>query len=409
LDHGDKMQRRAIVMGGSLAGLSAASFLRRAGCEVVVFERSRWPLEGRGAGIVLHPAVFRAFERDPLEVSAQAVVLRYLDESGNIASERPCDYRFISYAALHRAMMEGIDPDDYQLGSEVVDFAERDGTVEVKLADGRRERGDLLVCADGIGSTARRKLLPDVEPSYAGYVGWRGTVVERELSEQSFRTFAQAITYCIRPNSHILVYSIPSLDGSLEPGRRLTNWVWYRNVDPSALDRLLVDRHGIRHDVSVGTGEVPDDTVAELVADAASSYPPPLVELITKSRKPFVQVVFDVAVPRMVFGRIVLVGDAAFALRPHVAVGTAKAAEDAWTLARALAESAGDLPGALREWEAGQIALARSAMKRARDAGARSQFENRWRVGDPLPFGLYRAGDSLLSPEPVSSETRREP
>ena len=68
------------------------------------------------------------------------------------------------------------------------------------------------------------------------------------------------------------------------------------------------------------------------------------VEVLERSRsplegrgaEPFVQLIVDVAVPRMVFGRICLLGDAAFALRPHAAVGTAKAAEDAWQLARAL-------------------------------------------------------------------------
>jgi len=57
----------------------------------------------------------------------------------------------------------------------------------------------------------------------------------------------------------------------------------------------------------------------------------------------------------------------------------------------------GGVPDALRAWETDQIRLALSAMERARDAGARSQFDNSWRVGDPLPFGLYEAGDSLLA------------
>src|SRR5215217_2624774 len=129
-DGGGMTRLRGIVMGGSLAGLSAARFLRRAGCEVVVFERSRWPLEGRGAGIVLHPAVFRALDRDPADISAHATALRYLDDDGEIASEQRCDYRFISYAALHRQLLEGIDPDSYRLGSEVVDFAAQGSGVE---------------------------------------------------------------------------------------------------------------------------------------------------------------------------------------------------------------------------------------------------------------------------------------
>jgi 2,6-dihydroxypyridine 3-monooxygenase len=389
---------RTLVMGGSLGGLAAAVFLREAGCDVTVFERSRHPLKGRGAGIVLHPAVFRLLDCDPADVSAHAAVLRYLGRDGRLASEQPCDYRFISYAALHRLMLDRFGTADYHLGREVVGFHQDPDGVEVNLAGGDAAAGHLLVCADGIHSSARRGLLPDTDPVYAGYVGWRGTVVESELTDEAFRTFAGAITYCVVPNSHILVYPIPSLDGSLEPGRRLTNWVWYRNARPWDLDRLLVDRHGVRHEVSVGTGEVRPEVVADLVEDAHRALPPQLVELVGKSRQPFVQVVLDIAVAHMAFGRIALIGDAAFALRPHVAAGTAKAAEDAWVLARAIADCCGDVAGALREWERGQLELGRSAMARARDAGVRSQFDNAWRVGDPLPFGLYEAGDSLLTP-----------
>ena len=399
---------RAIIMGGSLAGLSSAISLRRAGWEVTVFERSRRPLEGRGAGIVLHPAIFDVLGRVPADISARAGVLRYLQRDGTVAHEQPCDYRFISYAALHRALVAVLAPDKLTLDAEVAGFEQDEDSVTVRLADGRSATGELLVCADGIHSIARRRLLPNVHSRYAGYVGWRGTVIESDLSEVAFRTFADAITYCVLPNSHILVYPIPSLDGSLEPGRRLTNWVWYRNVPVSELDRLLVDRRGVRHDVSVPGGEVRDAVIADLVAAATEEMPPQLGELVGRSSAPFVQVVFDIAVPHMAFGRIALVGDAAFALRPHVAVGTAKAAEDAMTLGRALPSSTADVPGALRKWEEGQMRLAAAAMERARDAGTRAQVDNSWRVGDPLPFGLYEDGDSLLSSDPTSPPNWRE-
>lgn len=389
---------RAIVMGGSLAGLSAAIFLAEAGVEVDVYERSRRPLEGRGAGIVMHPSVFRATGRDATEISAQAVFLRYLDQSGAIASEQPCNYRFISYAMLHRALIERLGTARYHLGSEIVGFEHAADAVSVTTADGQSASADLLICADGVGSSARSKLLPEIEPRYAGYVGWRGIAPELSLSRETHEAFERAITYCVVPNSHILVYPIPGLDGSLDDASRLTNWVWYRNVDEGpALDRLLTDRHGVRRPVSVGAGDVSEESIAELRAAARATLPPQLVELIHLSKEPFLQVVLDIAVPSMAFGRIALIGDAAFALRPHVAVGTAKAAEDAWTLARAIAAAGDDVPGALDGWQQGQLELGRAATARARDAGTRSQFDNSWRVGDPLPFGLYESGDSLLA------------
>ena len=95
----------------------------------------------------------------------------------------------------------------------------------------------------------------------------------------------------------------------------------------------------------------------------------------------------------MAFGRVCLVGDAAFAARPHAAAGTAKAAADAWALAEAVAGVGGDVPGALRRWEASQLALGRQLIARVKDLGRSSQFEGGWRPGDPtLRFGLWGPG-----------------
>src|SRR5207302_11082348 len=113
-----------------------------------------------------------------------------------------------------------------------VGFEQDESSVAVAFADGSSRRCDLLVGADGVGSTLRSLLLPGVEPRYAGYVAWRGTVSEDLLSPATFRALDGAITYQKFPASHILVYPIPSKDGSVDRGRRLMNLVWYRNVGP---------------------------------------------------------------------------------------------------------------------------------------------------------------------------------
>jgi 2,6-dihydroxypyridine 3-monooxygenase len=388
---------RVAVVGGSLGGLTAALFLRDAGCDV--FERSPRPLEGRGAGIVLHPATVRYVvertDHDIASISAKATRLRYL-EVGGTAHEQPCRYRFTSYGALHRVLMASFGESRYQRGAEVTGFVQDARGVTARVAGGSEIRCDLLVCADGIHSSSRRALLPEVEPVYAGYAGWRGAVHERYLSARSYEALAEAITYSVIPHSHILSYPIPGPRGSVGPGERSINWVWYRNVDGGRdLADLLTDRNGTRRDVSLGPGQVRDEHLAALRA-AAEELPAPLAELVCRTAEPFVQAVFDVSVPRMAFARACLIGDAAFALRPHVAAGTAKAADDGYRLARALAACGGDVAAALRAWEPQRLALGRSAVDRARRAGERSQFEGTWKVGDPLPFGLYEDGDSEL-------------
>jgi 2-polyprenyl-6-methoxyphenol hydroxylase-like FAD-dependent oxidoreductase len=68
---------------------------------------------------------------------------------------------------------------------------------------------------------------------------------------------------------------------------------------------------------------------------------------------PFVQTIVDVVVPRTVFGRVCLLGDAAFVVRPHTAGATAKAARDATVLATALKRARQNVDAGLRSFERG--------------------------------------------------------
>ena len=97
--------------------------------------------------------------------------------------------------------------------------------------------------------------------------------------------------------------------------------------------------------------------------------------------------------PRMVSGRACLVGDAAFAVRPHAAAGTAKAAEDGWVLAGELQAAGGNVPAALAAWEARQLALGSALLARTREIGDSSQFTGGFAPGDRrLLFGLHGPG-----------------
>jgi 2,6-dihydroxypyridine 3-monooxygenase len=276
----------------------------------------------------------------------------------------------------------------------MVGFDQGEGSVTVRFADRDAYTCDLLVCADGIDSTARQLLLPDVVPRYAGSVAWRGTFPEHDLSVHTFQVLRDAITYQVLEHSHILVYPIPNLDGAVQPGRRLMNFVWYRNVaDGGPLAALMLDREGRQRLVSLPPGSVQQRFVEELRAFAAAEMAPPIAEVVRETVEPFVQVIFDAAVPAMAFGRVCLIGDAAIVLRPHAAAGTAKAARDAWALAEALTAADGNVDEALDRWEPGQLALGRQVMARARDIGTDSQVAGSWVPGDPkLAFGLYGPG-----------------
>ena len=384
---------RVGVVGGSLGGLTAALVLRDLGSEVDVWERSTAELESRGAGIVVLDETLRYLrERTTIrddEVTIATSTLRYLDEHGSIVHERPRPYRYSGWHTIYRALLGRADPARYHLGMEATGFEALGDTVHVSFADGGSADVDLLVCADGIGSSARRRLLPDASPTYAGYAAWRGTVAEERVDGATLAALADAIVYQVIPSSHILVYPIPNVDGATEPGRRLLNFVWYRNYRGAAFDRLMTGRDGERRDTTVQPGSVDAALVAEMRAFAAAHLAPPIASVVLGADEPFVQAVFDIDVPQMAFGRTCLAGDAAFALRPHIAAGTAKAASDAWALADALDAADDDVPAALLTWEARQLAVGRGALERSRRNGERSQVQGTWRPEDPdLDFGL---------------------
>jgi 2,6-dihydroxypyridine 3-monooxygenase len=264
--------------------------------------------------------------------------------------------------------------------------------VVVRLADGAAPTFDLVVGADGIHSTVRELVFPGVAPAYAGYVGWRGTLPEDDLPETA-ATLPEALTYFVAPGTHMLSYPIPGSE--LGGSGRLTNWVWYRNVgEGGPLDDLMTDDTGVRHDMSLPAGSVRPEHVATLRHAAREELPPALADLVAVSPEPFVQVIVDIGVPTMASGRVCVLGDAAFALRPHIAAGTAKAAADAHALGEAIASNGGEVPRALAEWEPRQLELGMRALERARRVGTRVQIEGTYRPGDPeMAFGLFSPGD----------------
>ena len=389
---------RVIVMGGSLGGLTAALVLRDAGCEVRVFERSSSALQARGAGIAALDATLRYLvERGghrPEDVCSSTGWIRFFNRDGSLRHEQRHRYRFSSWNTIYRSLLSLLETERYLLGHEVMAFGQDADTVSVTLADGAQAETDLLVCADGVGSAARARLIPGAAPSYAGYVAWRGTLPERSLSPSARKAFDDAINYQVLADSHILVYPIPGLNGSLAQGDRLINMVWYINVAAGEdLDRLMTGRDGIRRAVSLPPGAATDEAVAGMRRAAEQVFAAPIAEVVTGVAKPFVQAVYDIDVPRMALGRACLIGDAAFAVRPHAAAATAKAADDGWALAEELAAAGGVVPAALAVWERRQLLVGRQLLARTREIGDSSQFTGTFRPGDPrLIFGLHEPG-----------------
>ena len=203
---------RAIVIGGSLGGLTAALVLRDQGWDVD-FSNYPNPLEGRGTGIVVHPNTVRYLvERagKPIgDMGLPAHRIQYLDTDGSIADEQPSAYRFASFMEVYRGLLDAFGTERYHLSKELAHLDNRGDSATLSLTDGKALAADLVVCADGIRSTGRRILVPDAHPRYAGYVAWRGTVDSAEISGRSASILLDAFTYQILPRGHLLTYAIP--------------------------------------------------------------------------------------------------------------------------------------------------------------------------------------------------------
>jgi 2-polyprenyl-6-methoxyphenol hydroxylase-like FAD-dependent oxidoreductase len=369
---------KVIVAGGSLAGLFNAIALRSLGCAVEVFEKSSGLMQDRGAGIVFQQEVaefLTRFDVAPLEAVVVPVrTRRYLAADGSPAQEGPMPQAMTSWDMLYRKLRAAFGEEHYHVGVALLGFETANEQVTVRFERGQQEACDLLVGADGPGSTVRQQLLPNVRSEYAGYVAWRGVVLEHQAPELAAE-FADRFTFFQAPHTHILCYLIPGPDGSLAPGHRRLNWVWYVNAAPGEeLGRVLTDKDGRRREFSVPQGLVAPDMLGWLHDQARRILPPTFQRLVQATGDPFVQTIHDLAVPQMAFGRVCLTGDAAFVPRPHTAASTAKAAANALALADCMATAKGNVVEVLQAWEPGQLALGEWLRVSGQRVGNRSQF-----------------------------------
>lgn len=129
---------------------------------------------------------------------------------------------------------------------------------------------------------------------------------------------------------HSYSYIIPGDQGSLRPGERLLNFVWYCNYDENSNEfaDIMTDSDGYRHVNSLPIGKMREEVWAKQKARGKRVMPRPLAELLDKTRQPFISTISDSIAPRASFfdGKLLLVGDAFALFRPHVALSTNQAA-----------------------------------------------------------------------------------
>jgi 2-polyprenyl-6-methoxyphenol hydroxylase-like FAD-dependent oxidoreductase len=364
--------RRALIIGGSMSGLFTAAFLRQIGWDVDVYERSPIELVGRGAGITTHPELLEALElsgagtRDlGIEVEKRITI----DRHDQVIAESPLRQILTSWDRLQRLLRETIDPAHYHLG-HTFERVEQDGNgVRVHFAEGRSERGGLLVGGDGIRSAVRAQVAPEVQPIYAGYYIWRGAPDEADLAPSTLASIFPYFTFFLPERQHVIGYPIAGFDNDLRPGHRRYNFIWYRVGDARLLKEMCVDENGRQNEFSVPPPLIRKDLIAQMRSEAAQVMPPAFLDCLRNIARPFFTPIYDFAAPRLVFGRVVLVGDAASSSRPHMGFGVAKAGGDAQALAEALRVHAEDVDAGLTRYEAVRQPIGERIMLHGRKLG----------------------------------------
>lgn len=328
-------QQHAVVVGAGIGGLGAALGLRKVGWRVTVLERAQ-RFAPVGAGITLMPNALRAL--DELGVGAEFRELAPVQTSGGLRSGSG---RWLSrwdgaavqqllgapMIALHRAQLHemlrnALPPESVRTGVEVVGVDVTDGgRLRVQHTDPADvDDADLVVAADGIDSRLRTQLWPEVPgPAYCGVTTWRGIAPAPPGPPLE-------VTQSWGRGSEFGV--VPLADGRI---------YWF------------------------GAVEAPPGAFVDDERGAARArfgdWHRPIPELIDTSD---VVLHHDIehlpALPRsFVRGRVVLLGDAAHAMTPHLGQGGCQALEDGVVLAAVLAEGrdveAADVGGALARYD----------------------------------------------------------
>jgi len=365
--------RRAVIIGGSMSGLLSGLLLRRAGWVVDVYERVESELSGRGAGIVAQAELIerlRALGLPTAELGVQITTRKILDARGHFTHSCRCPQVLTAWERVYRLLRDAFPPANYHRGRGLARFTQDASKVTAHFSDGESIAADLLVGADGIRSTVRQQCAPDVAPLYAGYSAWRALIAESAFPPDAHRDLFEFMTFALPPGEQFLGYPVAGPDNDLRPGHRRYNVVWYRPADEATkLQWLLTDERGLTHTISIPPPLIRREVIAEMRADAERLLGPQFRQIARMMEESILQPIYDLESRHMAFGRVAILGDAAFVARPHVAAGVSKAADDAAALVAALQVEA-DVAAALKQFEAARLPENRRIIERARHLGA---------------------------------------
>lgn len=355
------------IVGGSIAGCSAAVLLARAGHRVRVVERSRGGLVGRGGGIgtplpVLE-SLIAADLLDPgfphLVSTSMPFIVRTEEEPerGHVPWEMPLSIAVFHWSALWNELRRRVPDESYRGGCGVRGATTLDDGVRLELDDGTSQVVDLAIFADGYRSLGRALLFPDAPLDYRGYMLWRGLLPEARMHDPGVLGSTMPRLSYRDGRGNMVAYLVPDENGSTEPGQRLVNWAAYIPLPADELDAFMVDRSGTRRTGTIPPGEMRPEREAALKESMAAALPEDYAAIVTDTTQTYVQLIYTSRVPSYGRDRMCLVGDAGSVAQPFTGSGVFKGQANTAGLIRAMEEHA-DLDDALSAWSEEQVASA---------------------------------------------------
>jgi 2-polyprenyl-6-methoxyphenol hydroxylase-like FAD-dependent oxidoreductase len=294
---------------------------------------------------------------------------KILDQSGQAIATLECPQVLTAWERVYRVLRDAFPAERYHRGQGLKAFEQNAAEVVAHFADGHAIRGDVLIGADGLRSTVRQQCLPDTAPLYAGYVAWRALLPERAIPAAIHAELFMAMTFCLPPGEQCLGYPVAGSNNELREGERRFNVVWYRPADElNELPQLLTDASGITHSISIPPPLIRSEHIKVMRVAAERLLAPQFRTIVRLIDQPILQPIYDLESPHLAFGRVAMIGDAAYVARPHVAAGVSKAADDAASLAAAL--DGQDIEAGLRRFEMARLPENKKIIERARHLGA---------------------------------------
>jgi 2-polyprenyl-6-methoxyphenol hydroxylase-like FAD-dependent oxidoreductase len=325
---------RVIVAGGGIVGLTAAVALRHAGAEVVVCEQAE-QIRAAGTSIGIWQNAIDVFDElgiaDDIQAQGTPSAMKFRHASGEWMQTPGFDdsdreYLLIERGRLTTALADAVGHEHIRVSSRFISYEEHEDRVVARFADGSTLEGDLLIGADGAYSAVREQLVPGSEPQrHAGHEVWRALVPDSPVAF----------------DEDVIVI-----------GYNQTNGGYLRSVGNGVL--WLVTRFNAPPDLP-GTKKQQALAMARNLDDGG--WNGKLFEIIEATPeddilRPAIMIVPPL--PTWRSDRVVLMGDAAHAMSPHITAGATLGIGDARALTRCLSDADG-LPDALATYEADRI------------------------------------------------------